>query len=335
VKFGFGVITCQRHPADSRTEGEVYRDGLELAVEAERLGFDSTWVSEHHFVDDGYLPSSMVMAGAIAAATQKVEIGTGVLLAPFHDPLRLAEDTATVDLLSAGRLVLGLGQGWRREEFDGFGVAQEDGSKRLREAIRVMREGWSDGTVEGTGVSITPKPGRPGGPPIWLGGFKEKAIRRAARIADGFIAPRAAPQIFAEQVGWLKDELERRQRDPSTFRLALLAPVFAWEDGPAWPVIRDHQHFVTWKYDDIRDAHGRTGALPILPPFDPAAEERLRSMVIAGTPDEVAAALAEYEVLAGGEVEIIARLYWPGMDPAMQREAMRVFAERVMPQLRD
>jgi len=139
VKLGYGLITCQRYPGDPRSDRDLYREAVELAVEAERLGFDSVWLSEHHFVDDAYMPSLLPVAAAIAARTERVEIGTALVLAPLHDPLRLAEDAATVDLLSGGRLVLGLGLGWRKEEFEGFGVPPADRRRRLVGAVEALR----------------------------------------------------------------------------------------------------------------------------------------------------------------------------------------------------
>jgi alkanesulfonate monooxygenase SsuD/methylene tetrahydromethanopterin reductase-like flavin-dependent oxidoreductase (luciferase family) len=132
MRFGYGLITCQRPPDDPRSDADIYREVVDRCVAAEQAGFDSVWVSEHHFVDDGYMPSLLVLAAAIARATQRVEIGTGVLLAPLHDPLRVAEDAATVDLISGGRLILGLGAGWRAEEFDVFGVPQSERPRRMR-----------------------------------------------------------------------------------------------------------------------------------------------------------------------------------------------------------
>src|SRR4051794_12982260 len=168
MEFGFGLIACERFPGDPRSEVELYRDAVDVAVLAEQLGFDSVWLSEHHFVDDGYMPSLLPVAAAIGARTERVEIGTALLLAPLHDPVRLAEDAATVDLLCGGRLVLGLGLGWREEEFEGLRIPLSSRRRRLEDSIAILRQAWSDGPVTGTpgtaypGMAVTPKPPRPG-----------------------------------------------------------------------------------------------------------------------------------------------------------------------------
>jgi alkanesulfonate monooxygenase SsuD/methylene tetrahydromethanopterin reductase-like flavin-dependent oxidoreductase (luciferase family) len=181
IAFGFGLITCQRYPGDPRGDAELYADALDLAVEAERLGFDSVWTSEHHFVDDGYLPSVLPLAAAIAAGTERITIGTGLLLAPLHEPIRVAEDAAVVDLISNGRLILGIGLGWREEEFEGLHVPIGERVSRLEDSVAVYRQAWRGGLVAGgehlryPNVPVRPVPARPGGPPLWVGGFAEPA----------------------------------------------------------------------------------------------------------------------------------------------------------------
>lgn len=332
LQAGFGLITCQHFPADTRTDQELYADALDLAAEAERLGFDSVWVSEHHFVDDGYMPSLLPMCAAIAARTERVRIGTGLLLAPLINPLRLAEDAATVDLIAAGRLVLGLGIGWRAEELAALGVQSGERARRLERAIEVLRAAWSDGLADG--VSVTPKPARPGGPPLWIGGFAERAVRRAGRIADGFMATEVTPESFAEQVRLTREELERAGRDPDGFSYALHLPTFAWPDPDAWERVREHHWYVTWKYEDMEDAAGRTPPSAPLPPLPASREVELRESIVLGTPEQVAERIDAFREAAGGDLHYIARLYWPGMDPALQREAMAVFAEQVLPRAR-
>src|SRR5260370_9539085 len=142
ISLGFGLITCQRYLGASRTDTQIYAQALELAERADRLGLDSVWVSEHHFVDDGYLPALLPLCAAIAGRTERVEIGTGVVLTPLHDPLRLAEDAAVTDLISGGRLILGIGLGWRAEEFEAFGVPLAERVPRTLASIDTMRRAW-------------------------------------------------------------------------------------------------------------------------------------------------------------------------------------------------
>ena len=340
MKLGYGLITCQRPPGDERSDADLYHQAIELSVEAERLGFDSVWLTEHHFVDDGYMPSLLAVAAAVAARTEQIEIGTGLLLAPLHDPVRLAEDAATVDLLSHGRLLLGLGMGWRAEEFEGLGIPMSERRTRLIDAISILRQSWGEGLVTGTkrrrypGVSVRPKPFRPGGPPIWIGAVVEPAVRRAGRLADGYMSGDTGPAEFAEQVAWAREgQAEAAVQRP--FELSIYQPTFAWEGEDAWPLVHDHRHYLNWKYEDMDEARGRSGDPPPPPPLSRESEAEIRRHALVGTPEQVAEGIRAYNEAAGGDLHFVAQLYWPGMPYERQREAMRVFAERVAPLLRD
>src|SRR3989449_7775987 len=142
VQVGIGLFTAQVPPGSDRTFEREYRETIDLARLAETLGFESVWVSEHHGSGDGYMPSLLPTLAAFAAATEHIKLGTGVLLTPFHHPLRLAEDAATVDLISGGRLILGLGLGWREEEFRMFGVPLSERVRRTVETIEILRRAW-------------------------------------------------------------------------------------------------------------------------------------------------------------------------------------------------
>src|SRR2546425_10698632 len=176
VHIGIGLFTAQVPPDSGRTFTQEYREIIDLVRLAETLGFESARVSEHHGSGDGYMPSLLPTLAAFAAATEHIKLGTGVLLTPFHHPLRLAEDAATVDLISGGRLILGLGMGWREEEFRMFGVPMSERVRRTTEAVEILRRAWTGERFSFEGrvysldqVRVTPVP-ESGGPPIFRGG---------------------------------------------------------------------------------------------------------------------------------------------------------------------
>jgi len=340
MRIGYGLLTAQRPPADPRTDVDLYREAVEVAVAAERAGFDSVWTSEHHFVDDGYMPSQMPVLAAIAARTGRILLGTGVLLAPMFDPLRLAEDAATVDLISDGRLILGLGLGWRDEEFDGFGIPRRERAGRLTGIIATLRQAWGDGLTHGDGryyrypgLNVTPKPARPGGPPIWIGGWAEPAVRRAGRISDGYFGSGASPAALAERAGWLRAAAEEAGRDPATVTIALHRTTFAWREGDAWERIRDAAHYMSWKYEDMASARGSRSAMP-QPQLDSSTEAALRRRIISGSPEAVADQIRAYADILAADGLYVARAHFPGLDPAVQDESFRVLGEEVLPLLR-
>jgi probable F420-dependent oxidoreductase len=322
MNIGFGYLTGQHHPDDPRSDAEIYREAIEVAVELEQSGFHSLWTSEHHFVDDGYMPSQLPVLAAIAARTSRIRLGTGVLLAPMFDPLHLAEDAATVDLISNGRLILGLGIGWREEEFEGFRIPMRERGSRLEGHLAVLRQAWAEGPVTGDGrhfhypgLNLTPKPAQPGGPPIWLGAGAEPAVRRVGRVADGYLAGPTSPRSLARRMGWIREEAMAAGRDPAGISANLYHVTFAWRDGDAWDRVREAAWYMSWKYDDMADARGsRQRRRP--PRLSTAQEEQLRRRVIVGTPHEVAERIEEYREVIGDEGTYVARAHFPGLDPA-------------------
>ncbi len=202
----FGIRFDLRNPAFAATDmADRYQAAVEMAEWADQRGALFVGLSEHHGSADGYLPSALTMAAAIASRTSNARIGVSAVVAAFHDPLRLAEDAAVVDLLSRGRLDLTVAGGYVREEFDMFGVPMSERPSRVQETIATLRSAWTGEPFEfrGRTVQVLPRPAQPGGPRIVLGGSSEAAARRAARIADGFMPSEAQFWTF------YRDECER------------------------------------------------------------------------------------------------------------------------------
>ncbi|MBU6329367.1 MAG: LLM class flavin-dependent oxidoreductase [Acidobacteria bacterium] len=191
-----------------------YRAAVDMAAWADRVGVLLVVLSEHHGSSDGYLPSPIPMAAAIAARTSTIRLTLSALIAPFHDPLRLAEDLAVLDLLSGGRVDVVLANGYVAPEFAMFDVPMADRVRRTTEAVATLKAAWSGEPFEHRGrvVQVLPTPAQPGGPRISLGGSVEAAARRAARIADGFTP--STPDIWPFYV----DECRKLGRpDPGPF----------------------------------------------------------------------------------------------------------------------
>ena len=326
MKIGYGLITCQRYPGDPRTAAGLCREAIDLARACETSGIDSVWTSEHHFWDDDYMPSLLVMSAALAAATTSITIGTGVLLAPLYHPIRLAEDAATVELISGGRFVLGLGIGWRQEEFDRLGISMENPGRRMSEIVKLLRLSWKNEafTFEGKNYSfdktnVTPKPSSP--VPIWIGGFADGALRRAGRIGDGYLGSssrRTAPVAdeMTRRVKVVTEALEKAGRESGDFTFAFHEPVWVAEDPEREAEeILPHIHYSRWKYADMGAEFGRgPGAdLPSPPPLDDDARKAILDGLILGTPQQVADRVRELQDAVGEDLHLIARSYFPGI----------------------
>ena len=191
--MNYGLWYDFRNPEQwHRPFDEFYASTLTQIREAESLGFDSVWLTEHHFCEDGYTPSPLVLAGAIGFGTTQMRIGTNLMLLPLHDPIRLAEDAATLSLITQGRFDLGLGIGYRQLEFDQFGRKLSHRPSMMEEGVEIIRRAWRGEKINFSGkrfevgdLKITPEPVIK--PNLLLGGMAEPAIARAARIGDGFL----------------------------------------------------------------------------------------------------------------------------------------------------
>jgi probable F420-dependent oxidoreductase len=295
MRFGIGQFTLQIPPWDNRDHAELYHDTLEVARLADQLGVDSFWLAEHHGASDGYNPSLLPFLSAVAARTEMLEIGTAVLLAPLHHPLRIAEDAAVVDNISNGRLTLGLGLGWVPDEYRMFGASMQARGRKMAEFVEVLRKAWTGETFSYEGqayrledVRVTPRPAQEP-PPIYLGGMAPAALARAARLGDGYFPPSTAG--LDDAVARAEAILDERDRIGASgpFGYGMFVPVGLGSDAEdGWRRIRDGLLHVRGSYalwgSGTRDVSGARD-------FAAQFEEQVRAGAVCGTPEEVVAQL--------------------------------------------
>ena len=333
IKVGY-QLDFRNPPGANRSFRELYDASLAQVTAAESLGFDSIWLTEHHFTDDGYLPALMPAAAAIAARTTRVTIGTYVLLAPFYHPLKLAEDAAFVDVLSGGRLRLGIGLGYRAEEFDGFGVPRAERLGRTLETIEIMKRAWSGERFSFEGkyfkfrdARVLPRPVSQPYPELLWGAGAAKAIRRGAGLDMSFACVGGRKEI-----GIYIEALKARGKDPSRYNIVNSRVVYvADSEEEAWRDTREPLMYQAELYGKwLSAAAGTTDQSKVLIRPDP---DRLQRTSVLGTPDEVRIRLNEIvETTPMTELIVVSQL--PGLDPAKARRSLDRFGAEVLPGLK-
>lgn len=336
-----GIPVAFQNPEAWRiSDAALYRETIDFAVAVEELGIDYIWLAEHHFVDeDGYCPALMPAAAAIAARTSRIRIGTKVMLLPFHDPVRLAEDIAVVDVISGGRLDIGFAAGYRAAEFAGFGVDRRQLGQLVEENLDIILRALSGERFRHEGrhhqygeLRISPLPVQK--PlPLWLGGRSRAAMRRAARhganlaLAD-FIEENCVADFLA-----YRDALGREGSDISDVEVATVSVLHVDEDSDrAWAAAEPHVLYQQNQYQQwFREAGDRT--------TDDFAVARstadLRAMnLLIGTPEQVVAGIRRLHT----RVPFTHLSFWsllPGMRSEVALRSVRLFVDRVLPQIRD
>lgn len=318
-KIQCGLIYDFRNPdAWQQPWAQHYRGLLDQATTAERLGFDQIWLTEHHFAPDGYLPALFPVAAALAVETERIRIGTNALLAALHHPLRVAEDAAVVDILSGGRLDLGLTLGFRAEEFLEFGLSPSLANRvrRLKRVAKTLREAY----VSAHGrARLSPPPIQRPHPPIYIGANAPAALRA--------LAPLGAPLILVG--GPEKLELYRQAQIAAGFEPAQVGPpvqslgmfLFVGGDtGVAWETVGPHARYAV-EQDLVWS--GRSAAV---------SEADVQRRGLFGTPDEIAAQIV-IRVAKTRPAQICFFANPPGMNPTVAAESLRLFAQEVRPRI--
>ncbi|ESP86800.1 LLM class flavin-dependent oxidoreductase [Candidatus Halobonum tyrrellensis] len=331
MDVGIGLLSAQRRPDDDRSAAAIYNELLELGTEADRLGFDSVWTSEHHFTDDEYLSGTMPTLGALAGRTDDVEIGSAVALTPLYDSVRLAEDAATIDALSDGRLTLGLSIGYLDSEFDAFGVPKDERVERTEDAIELLQHAWQPGPLNyesefhpiSPETTVTPTPDTP--PRLMIGGLARPAVRRAARMGDGWCANET---LSIDDIKTRQDDIEHVRADEGIdgeFTTYVIQHGFVGDSyEEAWETIRESYLYQQRKYVEWDESRSVEDL-----PDD--WEQELEDRAIVGTPEDVREELADYRDALGDDTHFIFRMYHPGIGTDTMTECLERVSDEVLP----
>jgi probable F420-dependent oxidoreductase len=260
----FGVM-ANTHPAPGTDLPCLVDELIAEAQQAERCGFDSFFLTEHHQEPSGYLPSPLPLLAAIAARTTTIRLGTGIAILPLYHPTRLAEDCAVIDILSRGRLILGVGMGYQEVDFAAYGLRVSDRVSLFEEGIEILRRAWTEDTLYFVGkrfrlanVRVTPKPVQTPHPPIWVAALGDEAVKRAGRLGDALLADSfQLPDRLRRRVALYRATAESRRRPHRVvlFREGFVAEtreeaVRAYEAG----LLSTHRYY--WRhgsyYQDIK-----------------------------------------------------------------------------------
>ena len=303
------------------THAELYAACLDQCAWAEAHGFDVVALSEHHGVDDGYMSAPVTLAAAIAGRTRRLQLNIAAVLVPLHDPVRLAEQLAVVQLVSGGRLSLVAGMGYRDEEFQMAGIDRRQRGRLLDEYVRVMRQAWSGEPFEWRGRTVRATPVPPSPPMVLIGGSTEKAARRAARLHAGFfpaIADAALAAAYEEECArqgftgfvvmpggpgfvHVSNDPERDWERIAPHALYDARTYAAWQP----PGQRSQVHVAGNTLDELR----RSGVYRVV------------------TPDECVALAEEYG-------RVLLHPLMGGLSPTLAWESLELFERAVLPRLR-
>lgn len=312
-----------RAPAFSTDKQTLYRAAIEQCAWADQKGFGTVMLAEHHGSDDGYLSAPLVLAGAIAARTEQIRLRVQAMILPFHNPLRLAEDLATLDIISNGRAEITGAGGYVASEFEMFGCELKQRGVMTEHVINTLRQAWTGQPFEyqGRTACVTPTPVQ-AHLPIALGGAAKPSARRAARMADAFIP--AMPELM----DLYNAECEKLGKTPAPAERC--GPVFlhiAEDPDAAWAQIAPHALHETNAYGKWMSESMGSGA--VYKAAEDADALRASGAYQVVTPDQC---LDIAKQLGRGGRLVLSPLMG-GMSPTLGWESLELFESKVMPHL--
>ncbi len=315
--------------------GQGFRDYLDFNVEAEALGFKSSFLVEHHFTGWNQVSSTLMLLMALAMRTSKLRLGSAVMVLPWHNPVLLAEQAATLDLISGGRFDFGIGKGYRHSEFNGFQIAPEEAEARFEEAVEVMTRAFT--TRERFShrgrfwhfedIVVEPPPAQQPHPPFWIAAGSEHSIRRAAARGFNLILDQyASAQTLGERIGIYKAERKRQGLSFHPGQIVVARQLYVAKDEADKQAALARQAAYTKRTVDVSRKPDSKGGSHVLAYADKAGGTEENALY--GTPDEIAAMIEELRragvnyvllVVSGGVAQL--RRFAREIMPAFARPA--------------
>jgi probable F420-dependent oxidoreductase len=330
MKFGLIPVEDSRYFADMLRQTEL----------AEALGFDSIWLEEHHGTSSHYHPSPLVYLAGLATRTQRLLLGTDILILPLYHPVRVAEDVAQLDVLSNGRAVLGAAIGYRPEEFAAFQTPLDGRGARFVEMLRLIKRLWTEENVTFESAqfalenfTLEPRPVQQPHPPIWLGGWGDLALKRAAQLGDAWVpGPTANLEKLKEAQAKYHAQLAEMGVDPrSRVRPLTRDVVIAATDEAA------EQFAQQYLLPAYRDEYSQWSH-PLIGASDATATDRLAALrqdrFIIGSPDTVIRGIQYFDRQFGID-HLICRLHFPGMPPELVTASIGLLGREVLPAFKE
>ena len=320
MRFGVGLFALQNTAMLPRHWAGAYRDMRELAVLMEELGYDELWLSEHHFFYDGYCPALLPAAASVLSVTERLRVGTGMLLLPMYDPRRLAAVSSDLARRSGGRLDLGVGMGYRDVEFDGHGVSRKQRMPRMVSGLDVLEEAEANG-----------------GAPLWMGAQLVEPVKRAGRRGHPILFSAALPFERCRTLAgiWAEGWAESGRPDSAKPPLGALRNIWLTEDAREREAARDWVRASYVQYAGLGwtlPAVGDHQVQDYAEDTDKAIADTVET-TITGSADECVRQLREFDEI--GIKHIAFRLVLDGEPRDAFESQIRRLATHVMPRLRD
>lgn len=330
------LIVRGQHPAGDDISVRL-ADDMALVRRAEALGFNGLVKGSHYSAHPLQSVQQVPFLAQVAAVAPRLRLICGLVLLPLHKPLDLAEQLATLDIMSGGKLVFGCGIGYRDVEFKAFGLTRKEAAARFEECLAAVKRLWSEDFVDMVGshfvldhANSTVKPLQRPHPPIWIGANADVAVRRAARLGDcWYINPHSTLTTLARQMEIYRRELDRYGK-PFPAELPMRREVFV--AGTRDEAIRLARPYLETKYKTYR-AWGQDQVMPKGDDFDHDFADLLADRFLIGSVDEVAGKLISLK-RSFGVNHLVASVHWPGMPNSLALEQMHILAEEVMPAVR-